>query len=247
MERVGKSRRESSGHHIPEDVLMEILIRLPVSSLLRFERICKNWYDIIRNPSFARSHLRFQKLRNKARLFLQYFNADTQRDCYALFPDETLADDAYHDLDFLINSTNNRSAVIAGPTNGLFCLFYGEDRFVIWNPAIREFRVLPFPHHPYFTPNLTVEAFSVGFGLDPSTDDYKVVLIRGFRDEIRDMPLCDVCVNVYSLSTDTWRHLDALGCLSSQSLFFVETGAYAGGVYYWSTGDAELRRWSRST
>lgn len=143
---------ESSHHQIPEDVLMEIMIRLPVKSLLRFKCVCKNWYDIIQNPKFTCSHLHFQKLQNKGLIFLQHFNYDTRQDCYSLLPDETLASDAYHDLDFL----SPYSAVIADPVNSLFCLFNLEDRFIIWNPAIREFRTLPFPHHPYVSPYLTV-------------------------------------------------------------------------------------------
>lgn len=81
MEGEGELQMASSHHQIPEDVLMEIMIRLPVKSLLRFKCVCKNWYDIIQNRKFTCSHLRFQKLQNKGRIFLQHFNYDTRQDC----------------------------------------------------------------------------------------------------------------------------------------------------------------------
>ncbi|KAK9265446.1 hypothetical protein L1049_012390 [Liquidambar formosana] len=41
-----------------EDLLGEILLRLPVKSLLRFESVSKRWLFLICNPHFAQSHTR---------------------------------------------------------------------------------------------------------------------------------------------------------------------------------------------
>ncbi|KAF7137798.1 hypothetical protein RHSIM_Rhsim07G0186000 [Rhododendron simsii] len=144
--------------------------------------------------------------------------------------------DAYHDLDVLEIYS---SAVIDGPVNGLFCVFNCEDRFIIWNPAIREFRTLPFPGRPELPPNLDIVYSNTGFGFDKSNDDYKVVLIRCSDYRVKDMPMVnDVCVHVYSLSTNTWRRLDGLGYPSPEYLRRCrsEIGAYSDGVYYWWAG-----------
>src|SRR4051812_32733503 len=42
---------------LPEDLVVEILLRLPVRSLLQFKCICKFWKTLISDPKFAKRHL----------------------------------------------------------------------------------------------------------------------------------------------------------------------------------------------
>ncbi|GAB2280538.1 hypothetical protein Dimus_015164 [Dionaea muscipula] len=42
---------------LPEDVLVEILYRLPVKTLIRFTCVCKQWLSLIRSPQFATKQL----------------------------------------------------------------------------------------------------------------------------------------------------------------------------------------------
>ncbi|KAG5570870.1 hypothetical protein H5410_060636 [Solanum commersonii] len=51
----------NNGGDFLEDLIREILLRLHVESLLRFKCVCKNWYTLIKNPSFIREHLNFSK------------------------------------------------------------------------------------------------------------------------------------------------------------------------------------------
>ncbi|KAL3520977.1 hypothetical protein ACH5RR_019126 [Cinchona calisaya] len=56
-------------HHLPEDVLIEILLRLPVKSLVRLERVCKSWRALIKSPRFIAIHLSHAK--NNDRLLIK--------------------------------------------------------------------------------------------------------------------------------------------------------------------------------
>ncbi|XP_061371685.1 F-box protein At1g15015-like isoform X2 [Gastrolobium bilobum] len=38
------------------DVIQEILLRLPVKSLVRFKCVCKSWLSLISDSQFAKSH-----------------------------------------------------------------------------------------------------------------------------------------------------------------------------------------------
>ncbi|XVF61446.1 hypothetical protein PTKIN_Ptkin08bG0130200 [Pterospermum kingtungense] len=43
---------------IPQDITDEILPRLPVKSLVRFECVCKSWRSLITSPPFTRNHFK---------------------------------------------------------------------------------------------------------------------------------------------------------------------------------------------
>uniref|UniRef100_A0A7N0VC38 F-box domain-containing protein n=1 Tax=Kalanchoe fedtschenkoi TaxID=63787 RepID=A0A7N0VC38_KALFE len=48
------------GEILPEDLIFEILLLLPVTSLIRFKCVSKRWKEIISNPEF--SYLQYSKI-----------------------------------------------------------------------------------------------------------------------------------------------------------------------------------------
>lgn len=48
-----------AGREIPQDLVVEILKRLPVKSLMRFKSTSKGWLALIKSPNFIKSHFRF--------------------------------------------------------------------------------------------------------------------------------------------------------------------------------------------
>ena len=47
--------------HLPDDIVLNILSRLPVKSLLRFRCVCKTWDSSITTPNFISTHLNNNK------------------------------------------------------------------------------------------------------------------------------------------------------------------------------------------
>uniref|UniRef100_A0A7N2LSR2 F-box domain-containing protein n=1 Tax=Quercus lobata TaxID=97700 RepID=A0A7N2LSR2_QUELO len=43
--------------YLPPEVIGEILLGLPVKSVLRFRSVCKTWYSLISNSRFANVYL----------------------------------------------------------------------------------------------------------------------------------------------------------------------------------------------
>ncbi|XBI94526.1 hypothetical protein VPH35_031148 [Triticum aestivum] len=54
------TKTKTSIPYLPDELVSEILPRLPVESLLRFRSVCKAWRGIIDEDSFLRDHLRLQ-------------------------------------------------------------------------------------------------------------------------------------------------------------------------------------------
>ncbi|KAF9602110.1 hypothetical protein IFM89_025155 [Coptis chinensis] len=124
------------------------------------------------------------------------------------------------DIDLPDILKEDRCTYIIASCNGLVCLFHdlispfnhcGVSTDVsLWNPATKQFRLLP------SSPSATayqrknsekVVGVSLGFGFDAKNSDYKV--IRFIFMEGIPLGSC-LLVELYSLSTDSWRTIDVV-------------------------------------
>lgn len=196
--------------HLPENLIIEILSWLSVKDLLQYKSVCKSWYAIISSPNFKSKHLKNYYNKNddwRGCLLVQHYVTHAELQLYALLVDETprvLADEVLYSIPLY-------SSYACGPCDGIYYLYqYDSSDRALWNPAINDFKSLPKLICKADLPSsLTYAANEVyGFGLDPITRDYKVVVIKGYwsnNDEETDVkhPLS---VLVYSLSTNSWRY-----------------------------------------
>ncbi|XP_060198410.1 F-box only protein 8-like [Lycium barbarum] len=222
--------------HLPEDILVDILLRLPVEPLLRFRCVSKRWYALIKSPSFIEKH--FHHKNNRARLLICNLTMSLDEGMsidFSLLPDK-IVPDVHPELKILhqlrrVTGFNS----VAGPVDGLFLLEKVEpnpeddNSLALWNPATREFWPLPpvtFELQPFRDQN-----YQFALGFDPSARDYKVLWIRQFWDDVS--PNC--LVNVYSLRNNSWKNLkpEFPYCCSLHN----PIGAtHLNGVYYWLSG-----------
>ncbi|XP_041004494.1 F-box/kelch-repeat protein At3g06240-like [Juglans microcarpa x Juglans regia] len=222
--------------NLPEDVVMEILSRLPVESLMRFKCVNKAWYFLIRNPDFIAKHL-FRATSDKRHrgFLLNREHEITRTPWVSLHSYETLAVSRYVDLlQFFPRDVGE--LVVFGPCNGILCLFGvpaerndgdddrgPRDGLVLWNPATRESKALPIIQRPAEMP--TTFSFCFGFGLDPNTGDLKVIRILNFN-----FLRCQV--EVYNLSTDSWRVINT-SVNPNYRINSPRFPSYLNGVHYW--------------
>jgi F-box interacting protein len=217
---------------IPEDLLPEILSRLPVKCLLRFKCVCKSWYALITNPNFITKHLTWATSHKTQRGAILNCWDSMGYPRVSTLSNETLELSGDVDLEQLFQLRVGGLTVI-GPCNGILCLSgcpsltYGEREFddyellVLWNPATRESKIPSPIHRQLDMPDLTS---TFGFGFDPNTNDYKVVRILNFDSQ------CEVLV--YSLSADSWRMIDS----SPKPSYFIRSTffpSYLNGFHHW--------------
>ncbi|OMO80899.1 reverse transcriptase [Corchorus capsularis] len=153
---------------LPHDILEEILWRLAVKDVLRFRCLSKGCRDLIDGPEFVKLHLSHSLKTNSHRFLII-------RD-YAKSKPYTL------DLDSLENAQIKNTDIlpdlqvdspIIGSCNGLIALRSKKnaDAIVICNPTTRKTREIP--KHP----TLPASNVNYGFGYDPVSDDYKLVML----------------------------------------------------------------------
>ncbi|OIS98753.1 PREDICTED: putative F-box protein At3g20705 isoform X1 [Nicotiana attenuata] len=173
---------------LPKDAMVQILLRLPVKSLLRFRSVCKSWYNFLKSPHFIKLHLTHQIAYN--------------RENYGCFPDLSLLH--LHQI-YFSNPLPLPFAIEAKDYanfefyyNGLICLMkdiYMSPEVILWNPATRKYRCINVPSEcSRFT--------YLKLGYVQQSNDYKLLKVPF---EPRSNDEASKMAWVYTLSSGSWK------------------------------------------
>ena len=180
--------RNDDALYLPREIINNILKRLPVKSLIRFQCVCKEWKNLFKTRSFIAEHLRHSTRQNDFLLFNRSSNDRKPRILHLCLINRDMQVIEYEKVPPYVS---NR--YIVGSSNGLLCL--GSWYFILWNLATREvFRV------PKVKLKCTVICL-VGFGFSTIVNDYKIASFSlSWIDDDVDDDRDQVCVGqVFSL------------------------------------------------
>ncbi|KAH0638618.1 hypothetical protein KY285_035204 [Solanum tuberosum] len=179
--------------YLQEEIMMEILIRLPVRSLLRFKCV---WKSLIDDPYFRRTHYihnkddqNSQKLLTMERLFMkdEVFNFYTCS--LSMLEDKQKLD--------WPSSCKPMLARIFCSCNGLVLILVSSggyyEELVLWNPSTRESILLPHPEFP-------VRTCVCGLEYDATSEDYKILAIN-----LNAADSFYTSIQLLSLKSGSWR------------------------------------------
>jgi F-box interacting protein len=128
---------------------------------------------------------------------------------------------------------------LCGPCNGIFYVDSEDSSGSgLWNPATKEFKLLPVKIHNKSSLPLYYDDSS-GFGFDPVTNNYKVVVIReSYTREYYLQKFPSSLVIVYTFRTDSWRCWGSL----DQGYTLLSNYCYKSvdGVSYWRAGHGHM-------
>ena len=164
------------------ELLFQILMLLPIESLLICKAVCKEWYALISNDTFIKARMGLNK--NK---YLFFKNGQVLS---TLYLNDLMYDRPMSQVSVRHPIANPvRYVGLLGSTNGLMCISL-DDCVCIYNPITRICN----PVHGGFT-RLHPHYVAYGFGYDMDADDYKIVAITNFEKRVK----------VYSLKTGLWE------------------------------------------
>ncbi|KAJ0053814.1 hypothetical protein Pint_01900 [Pistacia integerrima] len=223
---------------LPRDVVLDILSRLPITSLVQFKYVCKGWRALVQDPLIANLQLATKP------------HDANNNPCLILHCDFPIRNQLYF-IDFFSHKDDEKDKVrkfhmpfqakmpefdVVGSCNGLLALSDSlyNDALYIYNPFTRDYIELP---KSLQYPDQEVV---FGFGFHPVTKQYKVIKIVYYRKSYSSSnyhqrarriiyPRSDV--QVYTLGSPAWR---SLGKLSYQ---FVRrpSEALVNGRLHWVT------------
>lgn len=130
---------ESSSIYLQQDLLEEILKRRPVKTTVRFKCVKKSWYSLFEDPIFIYKHNRQHSSQINPSLLVENVDSNTLRSVMSLHPADGL------DLGVSLNMPFFRDKLdyISDCINGIICISNYTSLFILWNPAIREHKVIP--------------------------------------------------------------------------------------------------------
>ncbi|XP_028792828.1 F-box/kelch-repeat protein At3g06240-like [Neltuma alba] len=174
-----------SNSNLPQELLEDILSRLPYKSLSRFKCVCKFWYTLFTDPIFRALHLSH---------FIKHHAFNDSVFLRLSFP--TTSYGFYMQNYKLFSLSNNDSSIDDTFLPRVKLL---STKFRISGHSTREFKCLP-------DSNMLSKssfALAVGLGYNSITDDYKVVRIWSVDTGVYTTNRMEV----YSLSTDSWTRM----------------------------------------
>ncbi|XP_027351841.1 F-box/kelch-repeat protein At3g06240-like [Abrus precatorius] len=229
-------RRKKNTFTLPHELIEEILLRLPVKSLLRFKSVCKSWLNLISDPQFAKSQFDLAAVKTH-RLLLR----STNRSIKSLDIEASLRDDSsFLNLllpppplsPFLFHGVHHEGVEILGTCRGLVLLLYRRGDIVLWNPSIGVHKRVS--HSPFCgIVELFLQGFGhpvlYGFGYDASTEDYCIIFIATAINY-------QTVIEIFSMKANSWSSVKREGVASFPYEllgFEFRAGLHLNGAIHW--------------
>lgn len=218
---------------LPEEIQLEIFMKLPANSILICRCVCKFWYSLLCNPKFVNNHLIQTIQTRKPRFILSRTHLWLSKNpiVYSIDYASVLSslslsistslslsmsvvyDDCDFDgalrLDYPFEYKKIRSFNVLGSCNGLICLSIADGCGNPLDNSICIWNPTTREYKEISLPQypLVEEEYSYqiryGFGHDSEIGDYKVVRISGSENS----PDC-FSMKVYTLGLDSWNCID---------------------------------------
>ncbi|XP_026384601.1 F-box/kelch-repeat protein At3g23880-like [Papaver somniferum] len=180
---------------IPEEIYLDILLRLSVKSTLACKCVCKYWYALITSSYFVKSHHNLTIQETKFLVMISDSEKPRRVICSVSYDPLSVSSKEFHlygvEIDRPLGCLDYAFQLV-GYCNGLVCIWSPLKKlFGLWNPYNNEFKELPKSlNNPVAPMN-----FPYAFGYD------MLVLICLYYDFVGNNLLVDVCI----IGQKSWR------------------------------------------
>ncbi|KAH6796017.1 hypothetical protein C2S51_037003 [Perilla frutescens var. frutescens] len=218
-------RRKSNIGRVPPEILEQILLNLPMKSLVRFSTVSKPWNSMIFGSRFVRIHKSRAALDGREMIVtipssLGYLITAESLIC----PISLTSSERPIAIE---DSTDLICPVEATPHLRAFCdelwLVEAVKSLFLWNHSMRTCRKLPDPLLPPLENVYGAVGFVYGLAYDFAADDYKILKIG--RENF-----CARETELYSLKSNSWKSIPPP---SRNSIIEQNKCEFVNGAFHW--------------
>ncbi|OVA19258.1 F-box domain [Macleaya cordata] len=239
---------EISGDKLPEnsssstsiigsnnDLLIQILLYLPVKSLLKFKSVSKRWLSLISDPYFIHNHCLRNHHSSISGLFLQKTSNSINPEYEFIFLDG--AGNIHGGIPFKsLNFVNDPAGIkIQQSCNGLLCCSSSfkssssnnnniNRSYYIYNPSTKHYTILP--ESQFRKNNLAISVRSISLAFDPLKSPYYEAICFCIDDQE------NYHIEIYSSKTASWRFSGDPFPVPNDDSFF-KSGVFWNGSLHW--------------
>ncbi|CAH8261832.1 unnamed protein product [Arabidopsis lyrata] len=209
---------------LPEDLLEEILCRVPATSLKQLRCTCKLWNRLFNDKRFARKHFRKAPRQSLILMLKNLGFSSMSFNLHRVSPIEIIGElnlidphsssylfkiyQSYHSSDGLLLCVNNME---------------GSTRLVVWNPCTGQTKWIQHRKIGYFC------TYSLGSYQDNKSgnNSYKILSrrINGYPE-----------FEIYEINSNSWRHLDVtVDC----TFMYLQNVSLKGKTYWFARDEKE--------
>ncbi|XP_071712460.1 putative F-box protein At5g52610 [Rutidosis leptorrhynchoides] len=200
---ISMNKCNASIHNLSDNHIIDILLRLPVKTIICCKCVCRDWLNLITDSYFINLHL-YNSPGSFMVLDKDYDEPITKTSLKLVeIHEEHGHNHLHHDpimsLDLNLTPVFQNARLSAeGSVNGLICLSSSDStikKTYICNPITREYMILP--------KSINGTKFGIyGFGVSLFTSEYKVIRVYSKPSMRRPCPLY---AEIYTLGTGQWR------------------------------------------
>ncbi|KAL0284019.1 UNVERIFIED_CONTAM: F-box protein [Sesamum radiatum] len=204
----GNPGTANSFAQLPHEIVIDILSRLPITSLIRLSFACRSFNSLSHDPNLVNLHVSRSSM-NESSCLIFHSDYPIQNQLHFL----QLSDERLRRIDTPFAVSMPEFSIL-GSCNGLLCLINTlfRESISLYNPFTRAYLELPKNY------DLQDQVIVYGFGFHPVTKDYKVIKIayhtvsfyrrmtRNFRGFKTHQKRQESEVRVYSLSRNAWEN-----------------------------------------
>ncbi|KAI3457724.1 hypothetical protein Pfo_014387 [Paulownia fortunei] len=197
---------------LPYEIAIDILSRLPITSLIQFSFVCRSLNSVSHDPHLVNMHLSRSSM-NESSCLIFHSDYPIRNQLHFL----QLSDEKVRKIDTPFAMSMPEFSII-GSSNGLLCLINTlfSESIYLYNPFTRDY--LELPKNFEFQDQIVV----YGFGFHPITNDYKVIKIayytnsfyhhmaRHFQGFKANYNRQASEVQIYSLSSNIWKNKEVV-------------------------------------
>ncbi|CAI9302864.1 unnamed protein product [Lactuca saligna] len=208
------SESEIQNAYLPDEIIKEILSRLPVKSLLQFRSVSKHWKCVIANTDFIKSHLK-HALSSSTQHRILIPSSPLLSLSYNLSPNNIYESTEIH-CPFLNPKAHTK---IMGSCNGLVCLMDDTRDMIIYNPSTRRhFKPFQLAQQALYFSNRVEFVYGFGCGCGSNPNDMRMFRFPRFSRDFK---------------YNKFKEHDKITTSSSSYDFIDTVGTFLNGVLHW--------------